>query len=268
MTLRQPIRAVLFDLDGTIYEAGVPLPGAAETVSSLRARGVQVGFVTNTTSRSRRLLTERLAACRIAARAEEISTALIAGAVHLKERGLRRLHALVPEAAYEDLAGFDLRHPEPEVVVVGDLDDRWDFAILNTAFGHLMRGAELVALSRDRYWQEQGALVLDCGPFVAALEYASGKAASVCGKPSRAFYHAALAGLGPWALERPGEVLMVGDDSWGDIKGAQEAGLQACLVRTGKYREGVVALSGVSPDHVVDGVGDVPALVPARSAPD
>ena len=268
MKPRQPVRAVLFDLDGTLYEAGVPLPGAAECVAELRERGVQVGFVTNTTSRSRRLLTERLAGCGIAARPEEIATALIAGASHLAERGLRRIHALVPAAAHEDLAGFELASPEPQAVVVGDLDDRWDFAILNTAFGHLMRGAELVALSRDRYWQENGALVLDCGPFVAALEYASGKTASVCGKPSRAFYHAALAALGPWARERPEAVLMVGDDVWGDIKGAQEAGLQACLVRTGKYREGVVAASGVSPDYVVDGVGDVRALLPARGSPD
>jgi HAD superfamily hydrolase (TIGR01458 family) len=261
MKARQPITAVLFDLDGTIYEAGVPLPGAAETVAELRRRGVQVGFVTNTTSRSRRLLTERLASCGIAARPEEIATALIAGAAHLAERGLRRIHVLVPEAAFEDLAGFDRDHPEPQAVVVGDLDDRWDFTILNTAFRHLMHGAELVALSRDRYWQEGGGLVLDCGPFVAALEYASGKTASVCGKPSRAFYHAALAALGPWALERPGEVLMVGDDVWGDIRGAQDAGLQACLVRTGKYREGVVAASGVSPDLVVDGVGSlIPVL--------
>ena len=258
MNASQPTRAVLFDLDGTIYEAGVPLPGAAETVAELRRRGVMVAFVTNTTSRSRHLLQERLAGCGIAARPEEIATALVAGATHLAERGLRRIHALVPEAAREDLAGFELDHPEPQAVVVGDLDDRWDFAILNTAFAHLMRGAELVALSRDRYWQENGALVLDCGPFVAALEYASGRTASVCGKPSRAFYHAALAALGPWALEHPGQVLMVGDDVWGDIKGAQDAGLKACLVRTGKYREGVVAASGVSPDYVVDGVADIP----------
>jgi len=259
------MRAILFDLDGTLYEDGVALLGAPDTVAELRRRGVQVGFVTNATSRSRRLLVERLAGCGIPARADDLVTALRAGAIYLAERGYHRVHALVPDAAREDLAAFDLDSDAPEAVVVGDLDERWDFAILNTAFHHLMHGAELIALSRDRYWQrpDGGGLVLDCGPFVAALEYASGQTAAICGKPSRDFYHAALAMLGPWALERPGEVLMVGDDVWGDVAGAQEAGLKACLVRTGKFRAEVFAKCGVAPDLIVGGIGDlVPALFP------
>lgn len=254
-------RAILFDLDGTIYEAGIPLPGAPEAVAALRARGFQVGFVTNTTSRSRRLLTERLARCGVSAEPAQICTALRAGASHLAADGLRRISALVPEAALEDLADFEITEQNPQAVVVGDLDNRWTFDILNRAFGHLMRGAELVALSRDRYWQTAEGLKLDCGPFVAALEYASGKQAVVCGKPSAEFYRTALASLGPWALERPHEVLMVGDDLWGDIRGAQEAGLRACLVRTGKFREEVYARSGVAANHLVASVAELPAIV-------
>ena len=78
------LRAILFDLDGTIYEDGVELPGASAAVARLRAQGLQVGFVTNTTSRSRRLLTERLRGMRIATEPEQVVTALRAGAAHLK----------------------------------------------------------------------------------------------------------------------------------------------------------------------------------------
>lgn len=254
-------KAVLFDLDGTIYESGIPIPGAPEAVAELRKRGYTVGFVTNTTSRSRRLLVERLVGCGVPAREEEICTALRAGAEHLAAEGFRRVSALVPEAALEDLAAFEITEDAPEAVVVGDLDDRWTFDILNRAFNHLMHGAELVALSRDRYWQTADGLMLDCGPFVAALEYASGKSAYVCGKPSPEFYRSALASLGPWALERPDEVLMVGDDLWGDIRGAQEAGLRACLVRTGKYRQEVFAKSGILPDIVVEGAAVLPQVL-------
>ena len=251
------MRAILFDLDGTLYENGVPLPGAAEVVAELRRRGVQLGFVTNTTSRSRWLLTERLLRCGIDAKPEQIVTALRAGAAHLAERGFRRISALVPEAAHEDLADFELTDERPEAVVVGDLDDQWTYDILNRAFRHVMDGAELIALSRDRYWQQPDGLVLDCGPFVAALEYASGKSAYVCGKPSPDFYHTALASLGHWAIERPKDVVMVGDDIWGDIEGAQRAGLTAWLVKTGKYREEVFAKSGVRPDAALASVADV-----------
>ncbi|OGT94935.1 MAG: hypothetical protein A2083_07930 [Gemmatimonadetes bacterium GWC2_71_9] len=255
------MKALLFDLDGTLYEDGVPLPGAAEAVAELRRRGVQVGFVTNTTSRSRRLLTERLRRCGIAAQPEQIVTALRAGAAHLAERGFRRISALVPETAHEDLADFELTDELPEAVVVGDLDDQWTYDILNRAFRHVMDGAELIALSRDRYWQQPDGLVLDCGPFVAALEYATGKSAHVCGKPSPDFYNTALASLGSWALERPQDVVMVGDDIWGDIEGAQRAGLTAWLVKTGKYRQEVVANSGVRPDRALARVADVVSVL-------
>ena len=252
------IKAVLFDLDGTVYEDGVVFPGAADAIASLRRSGLEVGFVTNTTSRSRRLLSERLHALAIEAPPAKIATALLAGAAHLAALGVRRVAPLVPEAALEDLLGFDLVRERPQAVVVGDLDDRWTFDILNTAFRQLMDGAELIALSADRYWQKPDGLVLDCGPFVKALEYASGKTAAVCGKPAAEFYRTALASLGPWALERPGDVLMVGDDIWGDIQGAQRAGLETCLVQTGKFRDDVFARSGVAPDRVIASIVDLP----------
>jgi ribonucleotide monophosphatase NagD (HAD superfamily) len=120
-----------------------------------------------------------------------------------------------------------------------------------------MDGAELFALARDRYWLHAGALTLDAGPFVAALEFATGKTATVCGKPSASFFAAALQVLGPEFGSQAGEVMMVGDDIWGDIEGAQRAGLATCLVRTGKVREEVFARAGITPDHDVASVADV-----------
>ena len=251
------IRGILFDLDGTVYEDGIALPGAAAAIRALRDAGLQVGFVTNTTSRSRRHLVERLRAMDIPAEEEHVLTALRAGAEHLKREGFRRVAPLVPELALEDLAEFEIVREKPDAVVVGDLDDRWNFEILNTAFNQLMDGAELVAFSADRYWAKPTGLVLDCGPFLKALEYASGKTAVICGKPSPDFYLASLTALGGWAVDAPGDVVMVGDDIWGDIQGAQDSGLKACLVRTGKYREEVFTRSGVRPDYVVADIRDI-----------
>jgi HAD superfamily hydrolase (TIGR01458 family) len=89
-------------------------------------------------------------------------------------------------------------------------------------------------MGSNRYFKESDGLSLDIGPFLRALEYAAGVQGTVLGKPSADFFHAAVADMG---LE-PGEVLMVGDDAEADVQGALDAGLQACLVRTGKYRPG------------------------------
>jgi ribonucleotide monophosphatase NagD (HAD superfamily) len=114
-----------------------------------------------------------------------------------------------------------------------------------------MNGSAFIAFSRDRYWLRDGRLALDAGPFVAGLEFASGKSARVAGKPSPDFFQAALRSLGPI---RPESVAMVGDDLWSDVQGAQHAGLQGWLVRTGKYRPAGVAESGIRPDRVLESV--------------
>lgn len=255
------VRALLLDLDGTLYGEGAAIPGAPEAIVALRRRGIPLRFVTNTTRRSRRLLAERLASYGLAARPEEIITAVMAAVEMLRARGVRRVAPLVAEATREDLAGFDLAAPDPEVVLVGDLGERWDFATLNRAFRHLMDGAGLVALQRDRYWQTEDGLALDAGPFVAALEYATGTTAEIAGKPSAAFFGAALATLRAEGITGPEGVVMVGDDPWGDIEGAHGAGLAAWLVRTGKFREAVYARSGIVADRVIASVAELPDLV-------
>jgi ribonucleotide monophosphatase NagD (HAD superfamily) len=116
-----------------------------------------------------------------------------------------------------------------------------------------MAGAALVALSRDRYFRHGERLALDAGPFVAALEYAAGTTATVAGKPSAAFFGAAVGSLGL----APDQVAMVGDDLWSDVDGAQRAGLQGWLVRTGKFREDVLRRSAITPDRILSSVADV-----------
>ena len=93
--------------------------------------------------------------------------------------------------------------------------------------------------------------MLDAGAFVAGLEFAIGKQAAVAGKPSPAFYAAALSSLG---LTPSRESVMVGDDLWSDVEGAQRAGLQGWLVRTGKYRDSALGTSGIKPDRVLESI--------------
>jgi phospholysine phosphohistidine inorganic pyrophosphate phosphatase len=256
-----PVRALLLDLDGTLYGEAGPVPGAAEALAALRRRGVPFRCVTNTTRRSRRLLADRLAAYGFDIRPEEIITAVMAAVAYLQERGVRRVAPYVAEATLEDLAEFDLASDRPETVLVGDLGEEWDFSTLNRAFHELMAGADLVALQRDRYWQKGDALALDAGPFVAALEYATGKTATVAGKPSASFFKAAVESLRSDGVTSTDGVVMVGDDLWGDIEGAHGAGLEAWLVRTGKFRADVLAASAIAPQRVIGSVAELPGLI-------
>lgn len=190
---------------------------------------------------------------------DEVFTATLAGTDVVKEAGYRCVAPFVPEPALTDMDELDLcggtsgrtARRTPDAVLVGDLGEGWTYALLQEAFEYLMAGAALIALSRDRYWLHAGRLALDAGPFVAGLEFAAGKSALVAGKPSPAFYAAALRSLG---LHTPASAVMVGDDLWSDVQGAQRAGLQGWLVRTGKYREAVLRESGIEPDRILDSI--------------
>jgi HAD superfamily hydrolase (TIGR01458 family) len=216
-------------------------------------------LVTNTTSRSRSMLVERLRSYGFGVLPDEVFTATLAGSVLARTAGYRCVAPFISEPALEDMGELDLvggtsgrpRAKAPDAIVVGDLGERWSYALLQEAFGYLMDGAALVALSRDRYWLQGERLALDAGPFVAALEFAAGKSAMVAGKPSPGFYAAALSSLG---LVPSTSAAMVGDDLWSDVEGAQRAGLQGWLVRTGKYRDSALRDSGIRPDRILDSI--------------
>jgi phospholysine phosphohistidine inorganic pyrophosphate phosphatase len=255
-------RGYLLDLDGTLYAKGEAIPGAVAALARLRREQVPVRLVTNTTSRSRAMLVERLEGYGFEVSAEEVFTATLAGRALAGAAGHQCVAPFVLEPALQDMAGLELvggtsGRPGgcvPQAVIVGDLGERWSFALLQEAFDYIMAGADLIALSRDRYWLNQDRLALDAGPFVAALEFATGKVALIAGKPSSSFYAAALQSLG---IEPAGSVAMIGDDLWSDVEGAQRAGLQGWLVRTGKYRERSLQESGIVPDRILESVADL-----------
>jgi len=251
--------AVLLDIDGVLHVGDDPIPGAAAVLDGLRAAGTPFRLVTNTTSRSRRGVVERLRRIGLDVREEDVLTPAALAVAHCRAHGYERVALLVADALREDLAA--LREPadgEPvDAVIVGDLGEGFTYDRLNGAFRRLMDGAALVALQRNRYWQREDGLTLDAGGFVVALEYASGTEATVVGKPAGAFFAAALDALGADAAT----TVMVGDDVEGDVGGAQDAGLAGVLVRTGKFREDAVAASGIVPTRTIDSIADLPGLL-------
>ena len=249
--------ALLLDLDGVLYVEDEPVPGAREAVAELRGRGLALRFVTNTTSRPRRQILERLHRLGFEVAAEELSTPAALAVARCAERGRRRAMLLVRDDVKEDFAQLEEVDESVEAVVVGDLGEEFGYDVLNRAFGHVMEGAELIALQKNRYWLRPEGLALDVGPFVAALEYATRREALVVGKPSRDFFATILDGVGV----EPAAAAMVGDDVESDVGGALGAGLAGILVRTGKYREDALRESGVEPTAVVDSIADVPALL-------
>ncbi len=246
--------ALLIDIDGVLHVGTDPIEGARETLELLRERRIPFRLVTNTTSRSRRLVVERLCAMGFAIEQSDVLTPAALAVRHCRERGYSRLALHVAPALEEDLQELaGSVNGEAQAVILGDLGEAFTYARLNAIFQQLLSGAELIALQRNRVWQSEHGLVLDAGPFVVALEYAIGREAIVTGKPSPTFFSTALAELGGEA----GAAAMIGDDLEADVGGAIEAGMDGVLVRTGKFRDDALGPSGIEPTLVWDSIAEL-----------
>jgi len=257
------LAGVMFDLDGVLYVGGEALPGAAEAIAHVKAMGLPCRFVTNTTTKSRDALHRKVSAMGLPIEPHELISAASAGVSTLRGLGDPRCLFVLEDDTRADFTEFTEDEANPELIVIGDVGNRWDFTLINRLFRLVMNGAEILALHKGRFFQVDDGLEIDTGAFIAALEYATGKTARVVGKPERAFFELALTHMGRAA----GAVIMVGDDIDSDIGGAQRAGIRGVLVRTGKYREDLVARSSVRPDGIIDSVADLASLIdrPASS---
>ncbi len=243
------VRAVLCDIGGVLYVGDSPIKGAVEAVKAMK-KHYPVRFLTNTTQKTSAQVVKKLQKMGFDIVGDEIITALDVTKMFLEKEKSSAEFLLTDDALgfFEELKYYDKRY-----VVVGDAQENFNYKNLNRAFRKLMDGASLLAIAKNRYFKDaDNELSMDAGCFVSALEYASGQQASLIGKPSKEFYHLACASL----HVNPNECVMIGDDIESDIKGAQEAGIQAVLVKTGKFSQTDLSL-GIKPDYIFDFVASI-----------
>jgi HAD superfamily hydrolase (TIGR01458 family) len=253
------VRGFLIDIDGVLVVGGRPVDGAAKALELLEEQGYPFRCVSNTTQRSRATLAVQLEEWGFSIPAPRIYTPPRAAIAHIQLSGRLRSHLVSTGDIHGEFekAGILLGDREVDFVIIGDAGDQFTFPALNRAFRLVLDGADLLALERDRYWMGADGLMLAAGPFVAALEYATGKQALVMGKPSPRFFTLALADMGL----SPGETAMIGDDVVTDIGGAKQCGITGILVRTGKFRPETLTAAPVQPDFVIDSIARLDTLL-------
>lgn len=240
------VRALLLDLDGVIVLAGAPIPGAPGAIAELERRGTPYRIVTNTSAVSRVTLSRWSAKLGAPIPAARFESALSASAAWTARRFPDQpLYVLASEDARQEFAGQRLlthedaaRHgATAAAVVIGDSPEDATFDNLNRAFRLILGGAVLVGMHRNPWWLTPEGPTLDSGSFVAGLEFSTGHAATIVGKPSAAFFSQAVRDLRREAgrdLARA-DIAMVGDDVRTDVRAAQRAGMRGVFVLSGKH---------------------------------
>ncbi len=247
------IKGLLLDIDGVLYVGNEVIKGAIETVEWLK-KHYKLAFITNTSRKPLKDIHEKLRNLGFSIEKNEIFTAL-SGVKEFLKKQKTGAYLLLTEKAKEDFK--DIPKEPIKYVVIGDAWTNFNYENLNKAFRYLIEGAELIAVAKNKYFLDKDKkLSLDVGPFVKALEFASGKKARVIGKPSKDFFYQASKYLGL----NPEEIAVVGDDIEADVKGAMDSNMIGILVKTGKFREEDLQ-KGIKPDFIIDSIAELPSLL-------
>lgn len=255
-----PYDHVLLDLDGCVWVGDEPTPGAPAALAALRAAGRGIAFVTNDGRHSVEEFVRKLWRLGMQASAEEVVT--VGGALQfvLAERhGARRapavvigseaIHRHVEAAGLHIVNGTDFVSRAEVAIVSGH--ERFDFAELRDATTAVLRGASLIATSRDPTYPTASGLWPGTGALVAAVETATGQRAELIGKPEAGLVRAALDRLGP------GRALFVGDRLDTDLAAARNAGIDGAVVLTGSTTREQAEAAVPPPAHVAGTLADL-----------
>lgn len=226
------IAAVAFDLDGTLYRGGEPVPGARELVRSLRDDGVAVFYLTNDSSNDRASIWKKLDSMGFPVEIETVYSTTWAAARYLAESRYRHVFCCGNVGLRNELklAGIPLVEADenPDVLLLGK-SRTFDFNTITTCLNVLKDpSCDLIVCNRDRDCRiENGRFEPGCGPGAAAVEWASGRTANrVIGKPETFM----LEMLARRESFRPEEILIVGDNWESDILLARAFGSPAVWI--------------------------------------
>lgn len=246
---------VLCDLDGVVWLARHPLPGAPEAIASIRAAGHRVVFVTNNSAERVAEQEASLQRIGIPAVGDVVTSAVAAAA--LVAPGERVLVVGGPGVveALQVRGATVVEDGAADVVMVG-FDRGFDYDRLTRAATAVIHGARLIGTNDDPTYPTADGPIPGGGSILAAVVAASGRAPTVAGKPHPPMAAAVRAALGVDDLTG---AVMVGDRPSTDGAFARLLGCRFVLVQSAVTES--PDLGGPTPDDVYPDLAAVAAAL-------
>ncbi len=247
--------AFISDMDGVIYHGSRLLPGADDFVRWLENTGRKYLFLTNSSERSPRELSEKLKRMGLEIGVEHFYTSAMATASFLASQCPGGSCYVIGEpglinALYE--AGFSINDVSPDYVVVGETSS-YTYDRIKHAVSLVRNGARLIGTNPDLTGPVESGIIPATGSLVAPIEMASGRKAYFTGKPNPIMMRTALHKLGC----RREDTVIVGDRMDTDVISGIEAGIETILVLTGVTSEDDLKQFAYRPHYVFSSVGDI-----------
>jgi HAD superfamily hydrolase (TIGR01450 family) len=223
------IKAIAFDLDGTIYYGNQVIDGAAGTIEYLKSKGIKVFYFTNNSTKTREQIYSKLKGMGLDLSLDTVYTSAYATAVYCKESQLDSVYCIGSNGLISELNGHGIstNNEKVKAVVVG-LDLNINYDKIATALLHIQNGCKLIVCNQDKnYPVEGGRLLPGCGSMVAAVLGSCNRTMDFeVGKPNTYMIELLTNNYGFTNKD----ILVVGDSLDSDIEMANRYGCKSILV--------------------------------------
>jgi HAD superfamily hydrolase (TIGR01458 family) len=241
----------LIDLDGVLKLGNSPAPDVKAFFDFINENKISSCILSNSTLRTGEQVREFFTSQNIELTFPTITA--FDAALSFVKKNYKKVQVYCRDYLIHHFQGM-IDEENPEAIVIGDIEDKWNYQIVNDIFKKVFAGADLVAMHKNKYWNPHGELLIDSGAFIAGIEFASGKEAILIGKPSSLYFKAALESIDA-RIENG--FIMIGDDIENDIKAAQDIGGKGILIYTGKTKFHLDKNISIKPDFEAHSLKEV-----------
>ncbi|MDA3926772.1 MAG: HAD-IIA family hydrolase [Kiritimatiellae bacterium] len=244
------------DMDGVIYHGNRLIPGAQELVAWLESSAKKYIFLTNSSQRSPRELSQKLDRLGIHVGEEHFYTSAMATAAFLQSQCPGGSAYVIGEPALTNAlyeAGFTMNDNNPDYVVVGETSN-YTYDRICFAVSLVNKGSRLIGTNPDTTGPVESGIVPATGALMAPIEMATGAKAYYVGKPNPIMMRSAL----KMVECRREDTIIIGDRMDTDIIAGVEAGMKTVLVQTGVTTPESMRQFAYRPSLVLQSIAEIP----------
>lgn len=248
-------KGFICDMDGVLYHGNHLLDGAKKFVDWLKDEKKEFLFLTNSSERSPKELSQKLSRLGIEVGEEHFYTSALATASFLAWQspgcGIYVIgEAGLINAVYD--AGLTMNDMSPEYVVVGETRT-YGFEKIEKAVQLVQKGAKLIGTNPDKTGPTEKGIMPATGALIAPIEIASGREAYFVGKPNPLMMRSAMKRLGTDVKD----TVIIGDRMDTDIVAGTESEIDTVLVLSGVTSKDHINDFSYRPRYVIENAGKI-----------
>jgi HAD superfamily hydrolase (TIGR01450 family) len=250
------VRCFLLDMDGTFYLGDQIFEGSLAFLRAVEESGRSFAFLTNNSSRGTEHYIKKLEAMGVFIGERQMLSSGQAAAMYLlREHPGKRVFLLGNDSLLAEMQRFGIKidQEKPEIVLIG-FDTSLNYAKMCAVCDFVRAGLPYIATHPDFNCPTPTGFVPDIGAIIAFIEASAGRRPDlIVGKPYGEIVRAAAERTGL----QPGEMAMVGDRLYTDIKTGLDHGLLSVMVLTGEGSEKEIEQTGIEPEVLVERLSDL-----------